>query len=90
MLGRLITLVLVVGLGYWYWSGPYQARVNPSYEQRLQDNAEKMRLCIRSENYRVGATGMGTGSAEDNCAKQHNLYRDKGQWYSYDDVRKGS
>lgn len=90
MLGRLITLALLVGLGYWYWSGPYQTRVNPSYEQRLQEHAEKMRVCIRSENYRLGATGSGTGTPEDICARQYNLYRENGNWYSYDDVRKGT
>lgn len=88
MLGKMITIALLLGLAYWYWSGPYQARVNPNYEQRLEENAEKMRVCIRSENYRAGATGVGTGSPEENCARKYNLYREDGRWYSYDDVRK--
>ncbi len=89
MFGRLLTLALLVGIGYWYWSGPYQARVNPDYEQKLEQNAETMRLCIRGRNYKSGSTGMSDGDPEELCAREHNLYRhEDGRWHSYDDVRK--
>ena len=88
MLGRLITIAVIVGAAYWYWSGPYQERVNPSYEQQLRKNAEDMRLCIRGGNYQLGATGEGRGDIEQRCAAKFNLYQHEGQWHSYDDVRK--
>jgi len=88
MLGRLITIAIIAAAAYWYWTGPYQEQVNPSYEQKLRNNAEDMRLCIRSGNYQLGATGVGDGNVEQHCAKKFNLYQHEGQWHSYDDVRK--
>ena len=64
MLGRLFTIAMIAAAAYWYWTGPYQERVNPNYEQKLRKNAEDMRLCIRSGNYQLGATGVGDGNVE--------------------------
>ena len=86
MIGRLLTLAFIVGAGYWYWSGPYQERINPSYEQKLERYAEEMRHCIRGINYKAG-TGAATGDPETICSERLNLYRDDGRWHSYDDVR---
>ncbi|MCB1846212.1 MAG: hypothetical protein KDI04_02205 [Halieaceae bacterium] len=88
MLGRLISIAIIAAAAYWYWTGPYQQRVNPSYEQKLRNNADEMRLCIRSGNYQLGATGVGAGNVEQRCAEKLNLYQHEGQWHSYDDVRK--
>jgi hypothetical protein len=90
MVGRIITLALLLAAGYWYWSGPYQARTRPDYRQSLEHNAETMRLCVHSRNYRAGATGQGTADPEAACAMEHNLYRHEGQWHSYDRVRPDS
>jgi hypothetical protein len=89
MLQRILTVALLLGVGYWYWSGPYQQRVNPGYEQKLRANAENMRQCIRGANYRLGATGTGEGNPEERCAAKFNVYQQDGQWHSYDDVRPG-
>lgn len=87
MFERLLTLALLLGAGYWYWSGPYQARTKPSAEQKLEHYAEEMRLCVRGLNYKAGATGEGTGDPEQVCARKLNLYRHDGRWHSYDDTR---
>ena len=86
MIGRLFTLAVIIGAVYWYWSGPYQERVNPSYEKKLERYAEEMRKCIRGVNYKA-STGATTGDPEQVCAKRLNLYRHEGRWHSYDDVR---
>jgi len=86
MIGRLFTLAVIIGAGYWYWTGPYQARVNPTYEQKLERYAQDMRECIRGVNYKAG-TGASTGDPETVCAKRLNLYRHEGRWHHYDDVR---
>lgn len=87
MLGRIFTLAVLVAAAYWYWSGPYQESRNPSYEKKLEKNAEDMKLCIRTANYKAGATGEGSGNYEQKCAKKFNLYQHGGNWHSYDDVR---
>ena len=87
MLGRVFTLAVILGAGYWYWSGPYQQQHNPSYEQRLKKNAENMRLCMRGAAYGAGATGETSGNPEQRCAERFNLYKLDGQWHSYDDAR---
>ena len=90
MIQRIVLLLVIGGLGYWYWSGPYQARVNPSYEQQLQRNDENMAGCMRAKAYQLGATGQGVGAdrAREQCARQHNVYEEDGRWHSYDAVRK--
>lgn len=89
MLGRLVTIAVILAAAYWYWSGPYQQRVNPSYEQRLESNNRNMRECIHGLNYQSGATGTAIGDPEEICAEKFNLYRHKGQWHSYADTRPG-
>jgi len=83
---RIILFAAIIGAAYWYWSGPYQARTNPSYEERLNKNTEDMGLCMRGAAYQMGATGSGTGPevAEKNCAKKYNLYEYEGRWHNYD------
>ena len=87
MTGRLIVLVAVVAVGYWYWSGPYQARVHPSYDQKLRSNAEAMRECIYRKKYAASRTLKDAGDPEETCSRQLNLYHSDGEWHSYDDVR---
>lgn len=88
MIGRLFTLAVLIGAGYWYYTGPYQDRVNPSYETRLKQLEEDMKQCIRGLNYKAGATGEGTGDPEQVCAEKFNAYKKDGRWHSYDDVRR--
>ena len=40
MIGKLFTLAFIIGAIYWYYTGPYQDRVNPSYETKLENYAE--------------------------------------------------
>ena len=87
MLGKLIGWGLLLSVAYWYWSGPYQQQRNPSYESRLQENTQKMEQCRQADAYRANATGEGGGNTDQRCARKHNLYRHRGQWHSYDDVR---
>jgi len=88
MIGRLFTIAVLIGAAYWYYTGPYQERVNPSDETKLKQYAEQMRECIRGLNYKAGATGEGTGDPEETCAEKYNLYQKNGKWHSYDDIRK--
>ena len=46
MLQRIITVALLAGVGYWYWSGPYQERVNPTPEKKLLQNSKNMLSCF--------------------------------------------
>lgn len=87
MLGRIFSIAVVIAAAYWYWTGPYQDRTNPSYEQRLQQHAEDMALCMRGAAYKAGATGDGSGDAEESCARRYNLYQHEGRWHSYDEKR---
>ncbi len=89
MIGRLFTIAVIIGAVYWYYTGPYQDRVNPSYETKLKRYAEEMRECVRGLNYVSGATGaVQEGTPEEICAEKHNLYMKDGKWHSYDDIRK--
>lgn len=87
MIERIVLMGLLLGGIYWYWSGPYQARVNPGYAAILDENERKLGECIRAEAYRNGATGGGLASekAQAYCAGEYNLYlHDDGRWHRYD------
>lgn len=89
MKSRLIGLVVILGVAYWYYSGPMQTGRSQSGEERqLQENARIMAKCMRREQTMTAAGGMAGvpangGDAEQYCADQHNLYKKDGQWYSY-------
>ena len=90
MLQRIIPFILIGGVIYWYWSGPYQEKVNPSYEAILERNDKEMAECIRAATYKRGATGEGLGAsaASAKCAEDLNVYESEGHWYSYDAVKR--
>ncbi len=89
MLQKLIVITIIAGAAYWYWSGPYQARLHPDYAASLRQNAEHMAECMRAESYKLGATGNGPGPelARQQCAQKYNLYEEDGRWHSYDRAR---
>jgi hypothetical protein len=87
--GRLLAIAIIIAAGYWYWSGPYQNQHNPDARQKLQQNIEKMRECVRGMNYKLGATGIGQGDPEQICAERFNLYLYEGEWHSDDELHQG-
>lgn len=89
MLQRILPFLVIIGAAYWYWSGPYQEKSNPSYEATVKQNDKAMAQCIRAAAYKRGSTGTGLGSsaAREQCAKQYNLYELEGHWHSYDSTR---
>ncbi len=82
MIGRFVTLAILLAAGYWYWSGPYQQQRNPDAQQQLEQAIEGMRECIRGKNYKSGATGVIEGDPEQICAEKFNLYLYEGEWRS--------
>lgn len=87
LLRRLLTIAILVGGGYWYWSGPYRERTHPSYSEKLRHNAEAMQECMERKTYAATHTLTSAGDVEKICARQLNFYFENGYWYSYDEVR---
>jgi hypothetical protein len=88
MPGKMIMYFAIAAAAYWYWSGPYQDGKLSGYDKELQENNEKMALCIRAKNYNSGATGNVSGVPEEVCAEEYNLYLKDGQWHGYNSVRR--
>ncbi|MEE4144578.1 MAG: hypothetical protein V2I26_07240 [Halieaceae bacterium] len=82
MIGRFLTIAILLAAGYWYWSGPYQRQHNPDEAEQLRQAVEAMRECIRGMNYKAGATGVSEGDAQQICAEKFNLYFYEGEWRS--------
>lgn len=88
-MAKLVVLLAIVGLGYWYWSGPYQKSTQTLEAERLQENAVIMQRCIKQEERMQTSGGLGglgdVGSsgadAERLCADKNKLYQRDGQWH---------
>lgn len=92
-MARLGTWLAIIGIAYWYWSGPYYESEVPVETDRLQENAAIMQRCIRQEERMEAAGGLagvggvgGSGAdAERLCAQKNNLYLRDGEWHRNDD-----
>ncbi len=89
-MARLAIILTIIGLAYWYWSGPYQKSTPALEADRLKDNAVIMQRCINQEQRMQSTGGLagladvgGAGvDAERLCAEKNKLYERDGKWYS--------
>jgi len=89
-LGTPVILLAIIGIAYWYWSGPYQNSADTPAVDDTKQNAEIMKRCITREKHMeasAGLAGLGdvgsTGEdAEKLCADENRLYKSDGKWYS--------
>lgn len=88
-MAKLVLFLAIVGLAYWYWSGPYQKSTATLEADRLQENAVTMQRCIKQEERMQASGGLGglgdVGSsgvdAERLCAEKNKLYLQDGKWH---------
>jgi hypothetical protein len=92
-MAKLAFFLAIIGIAYWYWSGPYQKSTETLEADRLQENAVIMQRCIKEEGRMQAAGGVaGVGDvgstgvdAERVCAEKNKLYLQDGKWYSNKD-----
>ena len=92
-MAKLVLVLAVIGLAYWYWSGPYQKSTEAMEADRLKENAAIMQRCINEEQRMQSAGGLAglgdvgsTGSdAERVCAEKNSLYQRDGNWHARKD-----
>ena len=92
-MAKLVIILTIIGLAYWYWSGPYQKSAPTLEADRLKDNAAIIQQCVNQEQRMQSAGGLAgladVGSAgvdaERLCAEKNNLYKRDGNWYSRKD-----
>jgi hypothetical protein len=78
-----VTLLALIGIAYWYWSGPYQNSANTPPVNDTKKNAEIMAQCIAQENFAVADGARDPGEdAEEVCAEENGLMKMYGKWYS--------
>lgn len=90
MVSRWLGIAAFAALAWWAWNGPISDWRTTSPEEQLQANAEQMALCLRGKAYVAGVGGAYTPDAEAVCARELNLYRHEGRWYSYASARTAS
>lgn len=88
-MARLAIVLALLGLGYWYWSGPYQKSTETLEAERLKENAVTMQRCVNQEQ-RMQSTGGLAGladvgsagvDAERLCAAKYGLEKRDGEWH---------
>ena len=87
---RLVIIVVIAGLGYWYWSRPHEESPEARTGDRLSENAAIIQQCINEERRVESAGAVGglvdvgsTGAdAETVCAQKNGLQKRDGKWYA--------
>ena len=89
-MARLVVILALIGIAYWYWSGPYQESSQTSEAKQLEENAAIMQRCILQEQRMdaagglagLGDAGSSGADAERLCAEKNDLRLQDGNWYS--------
>ena len=88
-MARLVLVLTLIGIAYWYWSGPYQNSADTPAVDDTKQNDEIMKRCITREKHMeaagelagIGYVGTTGEDAEKMCADENGLYRMDGKWY---------
>ena len=81
-MGRLIIVLAMIGIAYWYWTGPYQHSATTPAEDNPKKNAAIMAKCIAEENFAIADGARDPGEdAEAMCADENNLVEMYGEWH---------
>lgn len=81
---KIIVIVGLLLLGYWYYTGPYQSRQS-SPAQQAQDHARQMHRCMQEEARMTAGAGLAgmvseSGDVQALCADKLDLELSDGQW----------
>ena len=88
-MAKLVTLLALLGLAYWYWSGSREQPIEALEAARFKENAAIIQQCIKQEQRMQSAGSLGgvadvgnSGEdAESVCADKHGLVKRDGQWH---------
>jgi len=81
-LGKPLIFLAMIGIAYWYWTGPYQHSARTPPEDNPKKNAEIMAKCIAGENFAIADGTRDPGEdPEAVCADAYNLVEINGEWY---------
>ena len=72
----------VIGIAYWYWSGPRDYSAGTSPVDDSKKNAQIIADCVANGGYMQSGRYNGQGeSPEGICADENNLYRNYTGWH---------
>jgi hypothetical protein len=81
-MARLVIVLALIGIAYWYWSGPYQNSAHTPSVDDTKQNAKIMARCIADENFAEADGARNPGeNAEEVCAYENSLFKMDGKWY---------
>jgi hypothetical protein len=81
-MAKLVIVLALIGLAYWYWTGPYQNSAHAPPADDTKQNAEIMAQCISRENFAAADGYRSPGEdPETVCADENHLFKQYGKWY---------
>jgi hypothetical protein len=88
-MAKVLLVLAVLGLGYWYWTGSRPQPAEAVEAARLAENAAIIQQCVNQEQRMQSAGGLGGlgdvgasgADAERLCAEKNGLVKRDGQWY---------
>lgn len=80
--GKTVIFLAMIGVAYWYWTGPYRHSARTAPEDNPKKNAEIMAKCIAGENFAIADGTRDPGEdPEKVCADANNLVEINGVWH---------
>ena len=81
-MARLVIVLAIIGIAYWYWTGPYQNSAKTAPADDPKKNAGIMAKCIAEENFAIADGARDPGeNAEEQCADENGLFKMYGEWH---------
>jgi hypothetical protein len=81
-MGKIMIVLAIIGIAYWYWSGPHDYSAGTSPVDDPKKNAQIIADCVAHGDYMQSSGYKGRGeSPEAICADENNLYRSYTGWH---------
>jgi uncharacterized membrane protein len=81
-MGRIIIVLAIIVIAYWYWSGLGQNSAETSSADDPKRNAQIIAECLANGRFAQADNYKGPGeNPEYICADENNLYMIYGEWH---------
>ena len=81
-MGKIMMVLAIIGIAYWYWTGPHDYSAETSPVEDPKKNAQIIADCVANGGYMQSSRYNGQGESPTAiCADENNLYMNYTGWH---------